>query len=628
MNNFLLLPRNIKKLIVFIIDIALCVVAIWLSLLIRLGEFIYFSNEIYWATILSFLIIIPLFIFSGMYQMIFRYYGWPMFLKVIKVMSIYFIVYLTIITMIGISGIPRSLGILQPIILFFLILGSRFLGPHILDSFDKKINSFDNKKNILIYGAGDAGRQVARILSNNSYQKVVGYVDDNHNLHNQFLDGCRIIKPNYLEEFINKENIKLILIAIPSISSLHKKKIIDNLKKFNIAIRTLPNISDIARGKVSLTDIKDLDIEDLIDRKPVMPKYELMTPKISDKIVMVTGAGGSIGSELCRQIIKLNPKKLILVDINEYNLYAIQSELENITNNIDPSLFKRVICILGSIRDVSRMEEIISNQNIDTIYHSAAYKHVPMIEFNIIEGIYNNVMGTLNIALLSSKYNVSDFVMISTDKAVNPTNIMGSSKRFAEICLQSISNDHKNNNLTKFSMVRFGNVIGSSGSVIPKFRDQIHKGGPITITDPEITRYFMTIPEAAQLVIQASSLTNGGDIFILDMKEPIKIIDLAKRMIHLSGFSMKSDENPNGDIELQFIGLRPGEKLHEELVLGESPINTIHEEIMKAQDPYIPWDKLDIEIKNLEINLKKNSIAEIIKILEKNTNYVSHKKNN
>ena len=627
MNNFLLLPRNIKKLIVFIVDIALCVVAIWLSLLIRLGEFIYFSNEIYLATILSFLIIIPLFIFSGMYQMIFRYYGWPMFLKVIKVMSIYFIVYLTIITMIGINGIPRSLGILQPIILFFLILGSRFLGPHLLDSFDKKINSFDNKKNILIYGAGDAGRQVARILSNNSYQKVVGYVDDNHNLHNQFLDGCRIIKPNYLEEFINKENIKLVLIAIPSISSFHKKKIIDNLKKFNIAIRTLPNISDIARGKVSLTDIKDLDIEDLIDRKPVMPKYELMTPKISDKIVMVTGAGGSIGSELCRQIIKLSPKKLILVDINEYNLYAIQSELENITNNIDPSLFKRVICILGSIRDVNRMEEIIRNQNIDTIYHSAAYKHVPMIEFNIIEGIYNNVIGTLNIALLSSKYNVSDFVMISTDKAVNPTNIMGASKRFAEICLQSISNDHKNNNSTKFSMVRFGNVIGSSGSVIPKFRDQIYKGGPITITDPEITRYFMTIPEAAQLVIQASSLTNGGDIFILDMKEPIKIIDLAKRMTLLSGFSIKSDENPNGDIEFQFIGLRPGEKLHEELVLGDSPINTIHEEIMKAQDPFIPWDKLDNEIKNLEINLKKNSIAEIIKILEKNTNYVSHKRN-
>jgi len=627
MNNFLLLPRNIKKLIVFIVDIALCVVAIWLSLLIRLGEFIYFSNEIYLATILSFLIIIPLFIFSGMYQMIFRYYGWPMFLKVIKVMSIYFIVYLTIITMIGINGIPRSLGILQPIILFFLILGSRFLGPHLLDSFDKKINSFDNKKNILIYGAGDAGRQVARILSNNSYQKVVGYVDDNHNLHNQFLDGCRIIKPNYLEEFINKENIKLVLIAIPSISSFHKKKIIDNLKKFNIAIRTLPNISDIARGKVSLTDIKDLDIEDLIDRKPVMPKYELMTPKISDKIVMVTGAGGSIGSELCRQIIKLSPKKLILVDINEYNLYAIQSELENITNNIDPSLFKRVICILGSIRDVNRMEEIIRNQNIDTIYHSAAYKHVPMIEFNIIEGIYNNVIGTLNIALLSSKYNVSDFVMISTDKAVNPTNIMGASKRFAEICLQSISNDHKNINSTKFSMVRFGNVIGSSGSVIPKFRDQIYKGGPITITDPEITRYFMTIPEAAQLVIQASSLTNGGDIFILDMKEPIKIIDLAKRMTLLSGFSIKSDENPNGDIEFQFIGLRPGEKLHEELVLGDSPINTIHEEIMKAQDPFIPWDKLDNEIKNLEINLKKNSIAEIIKILEKNTNYVSHKRN-
>ena len=628
MNNFLLLPRNIKKLIVFIIDISLCIIAIWLSLLLRLGEFVYFSSYTYWSIVLSFLIIVPLFVFSGMYQMIFRYYGWSIFWKVFKVMTIYFIIYVTVITMIGINGIPRSLGILQPIILFFLILGSRFLGPLLLDSFDKKFNNFDYKKNILIYGAGDAGRQVAKILSNNSYQKVVGYVDDNQNLHNQFLEGLRIIEPDYIADFIIKKNIKLVLIAIPSISSFHKKKIIDSLKKFNIAIRTLPNISDIARGKVSLSDIKDLDIEDLIDRKPVMPKLELMTPKISNKVVMVTGAGGSIGSELCRQIIKLNPKKLILIDINEYNLYAIQSELENISSTINPSLFQKVNSILGSIRDEHRMEEIISTQDIDTIYHSAAYKHVPMIEFNIIEGICNNVMGTLNIARLSSKYNVSDFVMISTDKAVNPTNIMGSSKRFAEICLQSISNDKKNKLKTKFSMVRFGNVIGSSGSVIPKFRDQIQKGGPITITDPEITRYFMTIPEAAQLVIQASSLATGGDIFILDMKEPIKIIDLAKRMTHLSGFSIKDDKNPNGDIEIQFIGLRPGEKLHEELVLGENPINTIHEEIMKAQDPYLSWVELEKEIEKLEKYLKKNLLSEIIKILEKSTNYISYQKNN
>ena len=446
--------------------------------------------------------------------------------------------------------------------------------------------------------------------------KVVGFLDDNHRLHNQTILGKTIFSPLELKRLIKKKNIHIILLALPSISRSKRNKILQSLNNFSIMVKTLPSVKDIVEGKISVSDIKDLDIGDLLSRPEVIPNYELLSKNINAKVVLVTGAGGSIGSELCRQIIKLNPKKLLLLELNEFVLYKIYEELKYLNKKIE------IIPLLVNIQNVSRVNEVFVTFKVDTVYHTAAYKHVSLVEENICEAVKNNVLGTFTIAQTAIQNGVSNFVLISSDKAVRSTNIMGATKRFAELCVQALYDGNKN---TQFSIVRFGNVLVSSGSVIPKFKKQIHLGGPVTLTHPDVTRYFMTITEAAQLVIQAGAMSTSCHVFILDMGQSIKIKDLIYKMIRLSGLKVKDDQNPDGDIEIKITGLRPGEKLYEELLLGNNPQKTHHEKIQKAEDPHIPLSQLKIYLDSLTTLLKENKIEEIKEMLERLV--VSYKSN-
>jgi len=422
--------------------------------------------------------------------------------------------------------------------------------------------------------------------------------------------------------------------AIPSASRRRRNEILKQLSRHHLAVRTLPSLIDLARGRVTTSDLRELDIDDLLGREAVAPNHILLAKNISTRVVLVTGAGGSIGSELCRQIITLKPEKLLLVDISEFALYAIHSELEGHREASGDRNAARIVPFLASVQDEERMREIMDTWLPQTIYHTAAYKHVPLVEHNPAEGVKNNVIGTLTTAKVAIEKGVSDFVLISTDKAVRPTNVMGASKRLAELCLQALWAQQTKQTMnkgsvafqsgeptqvikTKLSMVRFGNVLDSSGSVIPKFRKQIRDGGPVTVTHPEITRYFMTIPEAAQLVIQAGAMAKGGDVFVLDMGETVKIADLARRMVELSGLSVRDEAEPDGDIEIVITGLRPGEKLYEELLLGDDPQPTVHPKIQRAQDPFIPWHELEVELETLKILLSHNNVEVILTILEK-----------
>ena len=440
--------------------------------------------------------------------------------------------------------------------------------------------------------------------------RVVGFIDDDERLHGHVLNGLQIYNPADLVEILLEVPVTDVLLALPSVSPGRRNEILNSLKKHKVAVRTLPGLSDIAIGKVSLSDVRDLDIDDLLGRESVMPNQILLARNIVDKVVLVTGAGGSIGSELCRQILAVGPEKLLMIEQSEFALYAINQELEEKCLNKKTTL----VPLLASVQDEARINEIISTWSIDTIYHAAAYKHVPLVEHNPAEGIKNNVMGTLCIAKAAAEYGVADFVLISTDKAVRPTNIMGASKRLAEITLQALASRGLG---TKFSMVRFGNVLGSSGSVVPRFRQQIRDGGPITLTHPEITRYFMTIPEAAQLVIQAGAMAKGGDVFVLDMGESVKIIDLARRMVELSGLTIRDEINPNGDIEIKITGLRPGEKLYEELLIGDNPKSTSHPRIMKAHEEFIPWVELEKNLAGLLMALSINDVSVIRHMMAK-----------
>ena len=466
-----------------------------------------------------------------------------------------------------------------------------------------------NKKNVLIYGAGEAGRQLVISLENNPEFNLIGFLDDNEELHKQVLLGQTIYPLSNLKKLIITQNVSLIFLALPSIGRNKRNQIIKKLNQYKLIVKTLPSISEIVDGRVTISDIKDLNIDDLLNREQVEPDIKLLNKNINKKIVLVTGAGGSIGSELCRQIIKLKPDKLLLLELNEFALYNIYEEL----NNIIPNL--KVIPLLLNVQSTSRVEEVFKTFKVDTVYHAAAYKHVPLVEENICESVKNNVFGTFSIAQIAMKYNVSNFVLISSDKAVRATNIMGASKRLAEICVQALYNSQDKHG--KFAIVRFGNVLQSSGSVIPKFKKQIKEGGPLTLTHPEVTRYFMTITEASQLVIQAGAMSEGCEVFVLDMGESIKIKDLIYKMIKLSGLTVKDDKNREGDIEVKITGLRPGEKLYEELLLGDNPQKTYHKKIQKAQDPYIALDQLKIDLDNLSLLLEQNRAAEVKDMLAK-----------
>lgn len=597
----LLMPRLYKRVVVSLVDLGFCVFTVWLAFYLRLGEFISLSGNSLWAIFVSVSIALPVFIILGLYRAIFRYSGWPALMAVARAVAIYGVLYAAVFTAIGIQDVPRTVGIIQPILLLMFVGASRAFARVWLGDRYEAILRQSTRPKVLVYGAGTTGRQLVGAIANSYEMKVVGFLDDDVALHGQVLNGQPIFNPNDLSSLVSGLSVSHVLLAMPGLSRARRNEILNQMRLARVAVRTLPSVADLAQGRVSVSSLHELDIDDLLGRDSVTPSAPLLSLNITNKVVMVTGAGGSIGSELCRQILSQNPTKLLLIEISEFALYAIHQELEG-------KLLERhieLVPLLANVRDVSRIREIVSTWRPNTIYHAAAYKHVPLVEHNPAEGLINNLFGTLRTAQVAVENGVSSFVLISTDKAVRPTNIMGASKRLAEMTLQALA---ATGPITTFSIVRFGNVLGSSGSVVPKFRGQIRDGGPITLTHPEITRYFMTIPEASQLVIQAGAMANGGDVFVLDMGESVKIIDLARRMIELSGLTLRDSENPEGDIEIEITGLRPGEKLYEELLIGENPQPTAHKRIMKAHEDYLAWDDLTIKLQEFESALTLNDV--------------------
>lgn len=615
----LALHRTTKRLVVLVVDASLCVLTVWLAYYLRLGEWVALSGDAFWqpgwAVLASVALALPLFITHGFYREIFRYSGWSALMTVARAMGIYGLLYATVVMAVGVPGVPRTIGIIQPMLLLLAVGASRALARFWLGGLYQQQLRLATRPRALIYGAGMAGRQLAAAMANNHEMRMAGFLDDDDRLHGHVLNGLPIYSPADLPGLVVSKGIGTVLLALPSISRHRRNQILGQMRAARVAVRTLPSVSDLAQGKVSTSDIRELDIDDLLGRESVSPNHILLAKNIVGKVVLVTGAGGSIGSELCRQILNVGPRRLLLVEQSEFALYGIHQELEEKLAGREVGL----VPLLASVQDEERMREIMSTWKPDTVYHAAAYKHVPLVEHNPAEGIKNNVLGTLKAAQAAAENAVSDFVLISTDKAVRPTNIMGASKRLAEMVLQALMAASLNpgpRGLTKFSMVRFGNVLGSSGSVVPKFRQQIRDGGPVTVTHPEITRYFMTIPEAAQLVIQAGAMAKGGDVFVLDMGQSVKIMDLARRMIELSGLTLKGEENPDGDIEIEITGLRPGEKLYEELLIGDNPKPTSHPRIMKAHEDFLPWADLKQRLNALEVALNVNDVGVIRLMLQ------------
>ena len=596
------LSRVVKRLIMMFVDVLLIVTILTLSLSMRLGEWFWPQGDLVYLLFFAPLVAIPIFIKFGLYRAIVRYIGFKALWVIVQAVSLYALVWGVIVLLSGAQGVPRSVILINWILGMLLIGGSRIIGRWWFS--DKKsysVNAIDKRKNVLVYGAGSAGIQLATALTYSQELNPIAFIDDEPTLTNHQIMGLKVYSSNNLGGLVASMKIEEVLLAMPSASRERRNEIINNLESYPVLVRTVPGVSELAQGKLKINDLNVVSINDLLGRDPVPPNQNYLRADITNKVVMITGAGGSIGSELCRQIIQLQPKKIVLFEQNEFSLYTIDQELiqKNLKIDIAP--------ILGSVLDSKQVERVCKTFSVQTIYHAAAYKHVPMIELNNFSGIENNIFGTLSCAEAAVLSNVDTFVLISTDKAVRPTNIMGATKRFSEMILQALSKKY-NDKATNFSMVRFGNVLDSSGSVIPLFNKQIKEGGPVTVTDPAIIRYFMTIPEAAQLVIQAGAMSKGGDVFVLDMGEPVKILYLAKKMIHLSGLNIKDSNNPNGDIEILFTGLRPGEKLYEELLIGDSVLETEHQLILRSNEEMLPWSDLKLILNKLKTSVDKQNL--------------------
>nr|WP_297461285.1 nucleoside-diphosphate sugar epimerase/dehydratase [Ferrovum sp.] len=590
-----------------IVDACLCVLTVWLAYYLRLGEWVFLSGPPLWAAITSVALALPVFVAFGLYRAIFRYSGWPALMAVTRASFVYGLMFAALFTAIEVPGIPRTVGLMQPLLLLLAVGASRAMARFWLGGEYQNLLKHDTLPRVLVYGAGTSGRQLAGALAHSHEMRVAGFLDDDRLLQGNVLDGHRIYAPSDLPALKETLQISDVLLAIPSLNRHQRNEILELMRRSRVSVRTLPRMADLAQGRVSISALRELDLEDLLGREPVAPNHILLRKNIHHKVVLVTGAGGSIGSELCRQVAGLDPTALLLVEQSEFALYELHQEL---LSRAPP--FK-LVPLLASVQDSHRMHEILSTWSPHTVYHAAAYKHVPMVEHNPAEGLKNNVLGTFTTAMAALGNGVSDFVLISTDKAVRPTNVMGTSKRLAEMVLQALAAE---SSATRFSMVRFGNVLGSSGSVVPLFRQQIKEGGPITLTHEEVTRYFMTIPEAAQLVIQAGAMARGGDVFVLDMGEPVRIMDLARRMVELSGLRVRDSEDPEGDIKIQVTGLRPGEKLYEELLIGNQPEPTEHSRIMKAHEDFLGWSKLDSKLDALTVALNSNDVDLIRSLLQ------------
>jgi len=612
--RLLALPRSAKRLLALSVDAALCALSVWLAFGLRLDHWAPLVGVRFIPVVVSWMLALPLFIGAGMYRVIFRYSGWRALGTVGKALIVYTLLFSALFSVYRVDGVPRTLGLIQPLLLILLVSGSRVFASYWLGGLN--FNRADQAATslVLIYGAGSAGRQIAAVLANTRQMKAVGFVDDNRGLQGHTVNGLRVYSPEALPTVVARLGVTDLLLALPSASRGRRNEILEAVQPLSLKVRTLPRLLDIAHGRVKTADIRDLEIEDLLGRDPVAPNPHLLNKHIVGKVVMVTGAGGSIGSELCRQIQKVGPATLILVESSEFALYSVHQNLLALQAGATVPT-AQIIPLLASVRDYDSIDAIMRTWSPHTVYHAAAYKHVPLVEHNPAEGVKNNVLGTFHTARAAGENKVADFVLISTDKAVRPTNIMGASKRLAEMVLQGLASTTEHGYPTRYSMVRFGNVLGSSGSVVPLFRRQIQDGGPVTITHADITRYFMTIPEAAQLVIQAGAMASGGDVFVLDMGEPVRILDLAHRIINLSGLTVRDAERPDGDIEVTVTGMRPGEKLYEELLIGDNPQPTQHPRIMKAQELYLPWPELAAKIATLEVVLALNDVALLRKML-------------
>jgi FlaA1/EpsC-like NDP-sugar epimerase len=611
------LPRWVKQFAAMLVDVVCALLATWIAFSLRLDEWHALIAEQKMAYILAVALSIPVFFQYGVYKTVLRFTGAHTLAMMSRAVGIYGLLYFTVIFMLASPYIYRSIGLIQPIIMLLLMALARVAASLALGFRAYGNNGRPVLGTLLIYGAGHSGMQIASALRQSGQYFLAGYIDDSTQYQGSNINGLMVYPPKEISRLIDTHGVTDILLAMPSIDRAKRNAILSDLRQLQVHVRSLPDLVDLAQGHVTVLDIKELEPDDLLGREPVAPNRGLIEKNILGKTVLISGAGGSIGSELCRQILQVGPKQLLLLDHSEYGLYAIESELRT-QLNANPGLKTELIPLLGNVRDAERLEVIFTKWSIDTVYHAAAYKHVPLVEHNPSEGLQNNVLGTLNLAQAAKKHHTTNFVLISTDKAVRPTNVMGATKRFAELVLQALANEE--NSGTCFSMVRFGNVLGSSGSVVPLFREQIRAGGPVTLTHAEVTRYFMTIPEAAQLVIQAGAMAKGGEVFVLDMGQPVKIYDLAKRMVELSGLSVKNLQTGTGDIEIVVTGLRPGEKLYEELLIGESPTSTTHPRIMMAREDFLPWEALRAELVLLQESLSKDDFQMLVGQLQRLVN--------
>jgi FlaA1/EpsC-like NDP-sugar epimerase len=597
----LALPRSLKRLLVIAVDIALALTSVWIAFYLRLDQASLPQLQQRYVYLLSPLLAIPIFIRFGLYRAIFRYTGMAALATTAKAVTLYAVLFFGTLLFFKWEGVPRSAGLIQPILFLLLVGTSRAVARFWLAGWSAKSKHTEGR--LLIYGAGDAGVQTASALGVGSQFVMLGFIDDDARKVGRSINGVNIMASSDVADAVERMAVTDILLAMPSLGREQRNRIIARLSSLPVHVRTLPAMVDLASGKVAVQDFQELGAEDLLGREPVPPNRDLLARNLAGKVVLVTGAGGSIGGELCRQIILQRPSQLVLVEHNEFGLYTIHAQLLAICAEHELSL--EVVPLLASVGNFGRLREICQLYKPATVYHAAAYKHVPLVESNPSEGVLNNVFGTLNMARAAMESGAAHFVLISTDKAVRPTNVMGATKRMAELVLQAIAANSsvrfhlpdgtvspEVQNKTVFAMVRFGNVLDSSGSVVPLFRRQLQYGGPLTVTHQDVTRYFMTIPEAAQLVLQAGAMATGGDVFVLDMGEPVKIMDLARRMVRLSGMRLKDESNPQGDVEIMITGLRPGEKLYEELLIGDNPESTAHERIMRAREVFVPWDEL------------------------------------
>jgi len=610
-------PRWFKRTVLIINDLALLTIALWLAYTLRLSRLYVPPSLDKWMLFVSAPIIgVIVFYIRGLYKLVTRFIGPEGTTRIYLAVIIAAVIWALVVLMAGVKDHPRSVIVIYALIAVLLIrLSRQWAGATLLRlAPEHKGVSFDERKRVIIYGAGTSGIQLLRALNETGTYKTVAFIDSNPSLAGQMVHGVKVLRPEKIGKTIADENVKEVLLATPSALRGERRLAIRLLEAYPVVVKTLPALEEIASGHVEVSDLRPIDVEDLLGRDPVTPDLELLAANVHGKVVMITGAGGSIGSELTRQLLRLGPKILVLFELSEVALYEISMEIEELNERLHKDEAgagdtTRVVQVLGSVLDRKLVARTLEELGVEVIYHAAAYKHVPIVEANPFAGLQNNTFGTLVVAEAAKELGVERFVLVSSDKAVRPTNIMGASKRLAELILQAFAQEPHSS--TIFTMVRFGNVLDSSGSVVRRFRNQIKAGGPVTVTHPEVIRYFMSIPEAAQLVIQAGTMATGGEVFVLEMGTPVKIDDLARTMIRLSGLEVRDEVHPEGDIAIEYIGLRRGEKLYEELLIGENTTGTSHPRIFKNSEPILPFEELAAALERLEEAIQKLDTAEL-----------------